>query len=42
MSRGDLLWTPPDELRSEAIRRFALAAGKVREWPAKRNPITPV
>jgi acetyl-CoA carboxylase carboxyltransferase component len=32
----------PDELRAEAIRRFALAAGKTREWPAKRNPITPV
>ncbi len=32
----------PDELRGELIRRFALAAGKRRDWPAKRNPVTPV
>jgi methylmalonyl-CoA decarboxylase subunit alpha len=32
----------PEELRAELIRRFALAAGKHREWPAKRNPVTPV
>jgi acetyl-CoA carboxylase carboxyltransferase component len=32
----------PEDLRSELIRRFALAAGKHREWPDKRNPITPV
>jgi methylmalonyl-CoA decarboxylase subunit alpha len=32
----------PEELRGELIRRFALAAGKQREWPAKRNPVTPV
>jgi len=32
----------PEELRSELIRRFALAGGKRREWPEKRNPITPV
>jgi acetyl-CoA carboxylase carboxyltransferase component len=32
----------PEELREELIRRLALAAGKNREWPAKRNPITPV
>jgi acetyl-CoA carboxylase carboxyltransferase component len=32
----------PEELRGELIRRFALAAGKRREWPDKRNPITPV
>jgi methylmalonyl-CoA decarboxylase subunit alpha len=32
----------PDELRGELIRRFALAAGKRREWPARHNPITPV
>ncbi len=32
----------PRKLRSELIRRYALAAGKRREWPAKRNPITPV
>ena len=31
----------PEELRAELIRRFALAAGKHREWPAKRNPVTP-
>ncbi len=32
----------PDQLRGELIRRFAHAAGKLREWPAKRNPVTPV
>ncbi|HEY3828394.1 MAG TPA: acyl-CoA carboxylase subunit beta [Solirubrobacteraceae bacterium] len=32
----------PADLRGELIRRFALAAGKQREWPAKRNPLTPV
>ncbi|HEV3321285.1 MAG TPA: acyl-CoA carboxylase subunit beta [Solirubrobacteraceae bacterium] len=32
----------PEELRSELIARFALAAGRRREWPAKHNPITPV
>ena len=32
----------PHELRAELIRRFALAAGKHREWPEKRNPVTPV
>ena len=32
----------PDDLRDELIRRFALAAGKHRVWPDKRNPITPV
>jgi acetyl-CoA carboxylase carboxyltransferase component len=32
----------PEDLRSELVRRYALAAGKVREWPAKHNPITPV
>jgi acetyl-CoA carboxylase carboxyltransferase component len=32
----------PEDLRTELIRRFALAAGKAREWPAKRNPVTPV
>jgi methylmalonyl-CoA decarboxylase subunit alpha len=32
----------PGDLRSELIRRFALAVGKNRGWPAKRNPITPV
>jgi methylmalonyl-CoA decarboxylase subunit alpha len=32
----------PEDLRAEIIRRFALAQGKAREWPAKRNPVTPV
>jgi acetyl-CoA carboxylase carboxyltransferase component len=32
----------PEALRSELVRRFALAAGKDRQWPAKRNPVTPV
>jgi acetyl-CoA carboxylase carboxyltransferase component len=32
----------PEQLREELIRRFALAAGKRREWPAKRNAVTPV
>jgi acetyl-CoA carboxylase carboxyltransferase component len=32
----------PEDLRAELTRRFALAAGKARDWPAKRNPITPV
>ena len=31
----------PEDLRVELIRRFALAAGKNREWPAKHNPVTP-
>jgi methylmalonyl-CoA decarboxylase subunit alpha len=32
----------PEQLRADLIRRFALVAGKNREWPAKRNPVTPV
>jgi acetyl-CoA carboxylase carboxyltransferase component len=32
----------PEDLRAEIVRRFALAEGKAREWPAKRNPVTPV
>jgi acetyl-CoA carboxylase carboxyltransferase component len=32
----------PEDLRGELVRRFALAAGKHREWPEKRNPVTPV
>jgi len=32
----------PSQLRTELVRRFAHAAGKRREWPAKRNPVTPV
>ncbi|MGZ4252828.1 MAG: acyl-CoA carboxylase subunit beta [Solirubrobacteraceae bacterium] len=31
----------PEDLREELIRRYALAAGKHREWPDKRNPVTP-
>ncbi|MEN3282478.1 MAG: methylmalonyl-CoA decarboxylase subunit alpha, partial [Solirubrobacteraceae bacterium] len=31
----------PDDLRVELAKRFALAATKVRDWPRKRNPITP-
>jgi methylmalonyl-CoA decarboxylase subunit alpha len=32
----------PEELRGDLIRRYAHSAAKRREWPAKRNPITPV
>ena len=32
----------PEDLRADLIRRFAHAAGKQRQWPAKHNPITPV
>jgi methylmalonyl-CoA decarboxylase subunit alpha len=32
----------PEELRGELVRRFAHAAGKRREWPAKNNAVTPV
>jgi len=32
----------PEELRGELVRRFAHAASKRRDWPAKRNPVTPV
>ena len=32
----------PEDLRAELIRRYALAASKHREWPDKRNPVTPV
>jgi methylmalonyl-CoA decarboxylase subunit alpha len=31
----------PEALREQLIARLALAAGKRREWPAKRNPVTP-
>lgn len=31
----------PADLRAELIRRFAVHAGKRREWPPKRNAITP-
>ena len=30
------------DLREDLVRRFAHAAAKRREWPAKRNPVTPV
>ena len=32
----------PEDLRSELVRRFAFAARTRRDWPAKRNPVTPV
>ncbi len=32
----------PQELRGELVRRFAHAASKARDWPAKRNAVTPV
>jgi methylmalonyl-CoA decarboxylase subunit alpha len=32
----------PEDLRDQLIRRFALAAGKDRQWPDKGNPVTPV
>jgi acetyl-CoA carboxylase carboxyltransferase component len=32
----------PGELRSELIRRFAHAQTRRRDWPEKRNPVTPV
>ena len=32
----------PEQLRADLIRRFAHAERKQREWPAKRNPVTPV
>jgi methylmalonyl-CoA decarboxylase subunit alpha len=32
----------PQELRGELVRRFAHAARKARDWPAKRNAVTPV
>jgi len=31
----------PEDLRTELVRRYALAVGKQRSWPAKRNAITP-
>jgi acetyl-CoA carboxylase carboxyltransferase component len=32
----------PEDLRAELVARYALAAGKHREWPEKHNPVTPV
>jgi acetyl-CoA carboxylase carboxyltransferase component len=31
----------PEDLRAELVRRFGLLAGKRRDWPRKRNPISP-
>jgi methylmalonyl-CoA decarboxylase subunit alpha len=31
-----------DDLRAELVNRFDMYGGKVREWPAKRNSVTPV
>jgi acetyl-CoA carboxylase carboxyltransferase component len=31
----------PEDLRDELIRRFGLYQGRQREWPEKRNPVTP-
>ena len=31
----------PEDLRAELVKRYAIYAGKRRDWPAKRNPITP-
>jgi acetyl-CoA carboxylase carboxyltransferase component len=31
----------PEDLRAEIVRRFALAAGRRRDWPAKHTPVTP-
>jgi acetyl-CoA carboxylase carboxyltransferase component len=32
----------PEDLRGELIRRYAAYAGRVRDWPAKHNAVTPV
>jgi acetyl-CoA carboxylase carboxyltransferase component len=32
----------PEDLRAEVARRLELSARKARDWPAKRNPVTPV
>jgi methylmalonyl-CoA decarboxylase subunit alpha len=32
----------PEDLRADLVRRYAAYAGRVREWPTKRNPVTPV
>jgi propionyl-CoA carboxylase beta subunit len=32
----------PEDLRAEVARRLRLSESKPREWPAKRNPVTPV
>ncbi len=32
----------PEDLRGDLVRRLALAVRRTRDWPAKRNAITPV
>jgi methylmalonyl-CoA decarboxylase subunit alpha len=32
----------PEDLRAEVAKRLRLSASKSRDWPAKRNPVTPV
>jgi acetyl-CoA carboxylase carboxyltransferase component len=32
----------PADLRDELVRRFALYSTRKRDWPDKRNPVTPV
>jgi acetyl-CoA carboxylase carboxyltransferase component len=32
----------PEDLRGELARRFALSAGKVRDWPTRHASVTPV
>jgi acetyl-CoA carboxylase carboxyltransferase component len=32
----------PEDLRHEIARRLRLSASKSRDWPAKRNAVTPV
>jgi acetyl-CoA carboxylase carboxyltransferase component len=32
----------PGDLRSELVRRYTAYASRARDWPAKRNPVTPV
>ncbi len=32
----------PGDLRQELVRRFAAYASRDRNWPSKRNPVTPV
>jgi acetyl-CoA carboxylase carboxyltransferase component len=32
----------PERLRDDLIRRFSHTRAKLRRWPAKRNPVTPV
>jgi acetyl-CoA carboxylase carboxyltransferase component len=32
----------PEDLRAEIAKRFELSAQKARDWPPKRNPVTPV